>query len=119
MIQAMSSEMLFNLLGVKLNIAKALNKALKINIIILDRQEKFALKLKNPHLNNIQAQQFEDPIVTVTINREDLDQVLMKTMTFKQLIANNQITFDGDANAFFGLMQMMEDFPFWFNIATP
>lgn len=119
MIQAMSSEMLFNLLGVKLNIAKALNKAFKINIIIPDRQEKFALELKNSHLNNIQAQQFEDPIVTVTINRRDLDQVLMKTKTFKQLIANNQITFDGDANAFFGLMQMMEDFPFWFNIATP
>ncbi|MFQ3191582.1 MAG: alkyl sulfatase BDS1-like metallo-beta-lactamase superfamily hydrolase [Paraglaciecola sp.] len=119
MIQAMSSEMLFNLLGVKLNIAKALNKALKINIIIPDRQEKFALELKNSHLNNIQAQQFEDPIVTVTINRRDLDQVLMKTKTFKQLIASNQITFDGDANAFFGLMQMMEDFPFWFNIATP
>jgi alkyl sulfatase BDS1-like metallo-beta-lactamase superfamily hydrolase len=43
----------------------------------------------------------------------------MKTMTFKQLIANNRITFDGDANTFFGLMQMMENFPFWFNVATP
>lgn len=119
MIQAMSSEMLFNLLGVKLDISKAQNKAFKINIIIPDREETFALELKNSHLNNIKAQQFETPIVTVTVNRGNLDQVLMKTMTFKQLIANNQITFEGDANAFFELMQMMEDFPFWFNVATP
>ena len=119
MIQAMSSEMLFNLLGVKLDVNKAKDKHFKINMIIPDRQEKFALELKNSHLNNIQAQQFEEPVVTVTVNRQDLDQVLMKTMTFKQLITNNQITFDGDANAFFGLMQMMEDFPFWFNVATP
>jgi alkyl sulfatase BDS1-like metallo-beta-lactamase superfamily hydrolase len=119
MIQAMSSEMLFNLLGVKLDISKAKNKHFKINIIIPDRQEKFALELKNFHLNNIQAQQFEDSNVTVTVKRKYLDQVLMKTVTFKQLIANNQIAFDGDANVFFGLMQMMEDFPFWFNITTP
>jgi alkyl sulfatase BDS1-like metallo-beta-lactamase superfamily hydrolase len=104
MIQAMSSEMLFNLLGVKLDISKAKNKHFKINIIISDRQEKFALELKNSHLNNIQAQQFEDLNVTVTMKRKYLDQVLMKTVTFKQLIANNQIAFDGDANIFFGLM---------------
>jgi alkyl sulfatase BDS1-like metallo-beta-lactamase superfamily hydrolase len=125
MIKAMSSEMLFNLLGIKLDITKAQNKEFKINIIIPDRQEKFDLELKNSHLNNIQAQQFEDPIVTITVNRENrenrenLDQMLMKTMTFKQLIANNQIAFDGDAKVFFGLMQMMEEFPFWFNVATP
>jgi alkyl sulfatase BDS1-like metallo-beta-lactamase superfamily hydrolase len=119
MTQAMSYEMLFNLLGVKLDINKAQNKELKINIIIPDRQEKFALELKNSHLNNIQAQQFEEPIVTVTLNRKDLDRVLMKTMHFKQLIAKNQIAFDGDSNAFFELMQMMEDFPFWFNVSTP
>jgi alkyl sulfatase BDS1-like metallo-beta-lactamase superfamily hydrolase len=119
MIKAMSSEMLFNLLGIKLDITTAQNKEFKINIIIPDRQEKFDLELKNSHLNNIQAQQFEDPIVTITVNRENLDQMLMKTMTFKQLIANNQIAFDGDAKVFFGLMQMMEEFPFWFNVATP
>jgi alkyl sulfatase BDS1-like metallo-beta-lactamase superfamily hydrolase len=119
MIQAMYSEMLFNLLGVKLDVSKAKDKSFKINIIIPDRQEKFALELKNSHLNNIQAQQFEEPNVTVTVNRKELDQVLMKSMTFKQLIANNQIGFSGNANTFFELMQMVEDFPFWFNIATP
>jgi alkyl sulfatase BDS1-like metallo-beta-lactamase superfamily hydrolase len=81
MIKAMSSEMLFNLLGIKLDITKAQT---------VNRE-----------------------------NRENLDQMLMKTMTFKQLIANNQIAFDGDAKVFFGLMQMMEEFPFWFNVATP
>ncbi|MFT6989613.1 MAG: alkyl sulfatase BDS1-like metallo-beta-lactamase superfamily hydrolase [Paraglaciecola sp.] len=53
MIQAMSSEMLFNLLGVKLDVEQAQDKHLTINIIIPDRNEKFALELKNSHLNNI------------------------------------------------------------------
>lgn len=53
MIQAMTSEMLFNLLGVKLDVEQAQDKHLTINIIIPDRDEKFALELKNSHLNNI------------------------------------------------------------------
>jgi alkyl sulfatase BDS1-like metallo-beta-lactamase superfamily hydrolase len=115
MFQAMPSEMLFNLLGVKLDVTKAQDKHLTINIIIPDRAEKFAVELKNSHLNNIQGHQFETPQVTVTINRHELDKVLMKQITFKQLITNKKISFEGDANVFFGLMQMMEDFPFWFN----
>jgi alkyl sulfatase BDS1-like metallo-beta-lactamase superfamily hydrolase len=119
MIQAMTSEMLFNLLGVKLDVEQAQDKHLTINIIIPDRDEIFALELKNSHLNNIQGQQFAAPKVTVTVNRDDLDKVLMKQISFKQLITDNKISFVGDTNVFFGLMQMMEDFPFWFNIAPP
>lgn len=52
MIRAISSEMLFNLLGVKLDVKKAQGKTCKINMIIPDRQEKFALERKNSNLNN-------------------------------------------------------------------
>jgi alkyl sulfatase BDS1-like metallo-beta-lactamase superfamily hydrolase len=118
-IQAMSSEMIFNLLGVKLDAKKALNQHIKINFVFPDTQEKFAVELKNVHLNNIDNVQFDEPNVTVTIARKHLDLVLMKQVSFKQLMAENKVKFEGDPNAFFGLMMMMEEFPFWFNIATP
>jgi alkyl sulfatase BDS1-like metallo-beta-lactamase superfamily hydrolase len=35
------------------------------------------------------------------------------------LVQSGGIKFDGDINAFVSILQMLEGFPFWFNIVTP
>jgi alkyl sulfatase BDS1-like metallo-beta-lactamase superfamily hydrolase len=35
------------------------------------------------------------------------------------LVQSGGIKFDGDINAFVSILQMLEEFPFWFNIVTP
>lgn len=119
LIKAMSSELIFDFLGVRLSSDKAAGKELTINVVIPDRNEKFLLELKNSHLNNIANVQSDNADVTVTINRKDLDLMLLKQASFKQLVASKAMRFDGDGGAFAQLLMMLEEFPFWFNVVTP
>jgi len=118
-IKAMSSELIFDYLGVRLNSEKALNKNFTINMVFPDRDETFLLELKNSHLNNIAGIQADEPDVTVTINRRDLDLMLIKQQTFVQLVQSGAMKFNGNGQVFGQLLSMMDEFPFWFNIVTP
>jgi len=84
-----------------------------------DKDEKFLLELKNAHLNNIQGIQSGSADVTIVMNRSDLNLMLMKVKSFPELLDSGAIKFDGDINAFVSILQMLEEFPFWFNIVTP
>jgi len=119
MIKAMSSGLIFDFLGVRLDSEKAQGKQLTINIVFPDRSEKFLLELSNSHLNNIEGVQSKLADVTVTINRTDLDLMLIKQQSFQQLLQSGAMTFEGDINALASLLMMLEEFPFWFNIVTP
>ncbi len=119
MIAAMSSELIFDFLGVRLNTDKALNQKLKINFVFPDRNERFLLELKNAHLNNIENIQDEQADLTVTINRTDLDLLLMKQQSFQQLVQSGAMKLDGNGKVLGQLLMMMDEFPFWFNIVTP
>jgi len=50
LIVAMSSELIFDFLGVRLNSELAIEKTITINIVFPDKDEKFLLELKNAHL---------------------------------------------------------------------
>lgn len=119
MIKAMASELIFDYLGVRLDTEQALNKNFTINVVLPDRNETFLLELKNSHLNNIAGVVSDNPDVTVTINRRDLDLMLLKQQSFQQLVKSGAMKLEGDGQVFGQLLMMMEDFPFWFNIVTP
>lgn len=119
LITAMSSELIFDFLGVRLNTEKALTHQFKINVIFPDLNEKFLLELKNAHLNNIKGIQSKQADLTVTLNRKDLDLMLLKQTTFQQLVKSGKMQFEGNGQLFGQLLTMMDDFPFWFNIVTP
>nr|WP_136250973.1 alkyl sulfatase dimerization domain-containing protein [Ningiella ruwaisensis] len=119
MIRAMDSGLIFDFLGVRLNAQKALGKSLKINIVFPDENTRYLLELENAHLNNIKGIQAKDADVTVTMNRRDLDLMLMKAKSLGDLISEGKVTFDGEQGAFTSLLQLTEEFPFWFDIVTP
>ena len=118
-IKAMSSGLIFDFLGVRLNTEKALAHHFKINFIFPDRKEKFLLELSNAHLNNIENIQDKHADLTVTINRKDLELLLLKQQSFEQLFNSGAMKLDGNDRIFGQLLMMMDDFPFWFNIITP
>ncbi len=119
MIKAMSSELIFDFLGVRLNTEKALAHHFKINFIFPDRNEKFLLELNNAHLNNIENIQDKQADLTVTINRKDFNLLLLKQQSFEQLLKSGAMKFDGNGKVFGQLLMMMDEFTFWFNIVTP
>ncbi|WP_323845978.1 alkyl/aryl-sulfatase [Microbulbifer magnicolonia] len=119
MVRAMSTELLFDFLGVKLDAKKAEGKAFAINFVLPDRSESFLLELENSHLNNIAGVQSKDADVTVTINRSDLDLLFTRQKPFPELVKSGALKMDGNQQTFVQLMTMLEEFPFWFNVVTP
>ena len=119
MIAAMDTGLIFDFLGVRLNAQKALGKSLKVNMHFPDRNELYLLELENAHLNNIEGIQSPKADVTVTMNRSDLNLMLMKVKSMSDLIKEEKVSFDGDRMAFLSILQMTEEFPFWFDIVSP
>jgi alkyl sulfatase BDS1-like metallo-beta-lactamase superfamily hydrolase len=118
-ISAISTELLFDYLGVKLNAKKALNQHFSINFIVPDRNEKLLIELDNSHLNNIVGVQSEQADLTVTINRKDFDLMLMKQVSFQALVKSGAVKLKGNGKVFGQLLMMLDEFPTWFNIVTP
>lgn len=119
LLRAMSTELILDYLGVRLNYEKALNKRFSINMVFPDTHETFLLELNNSHLNNIAGVSSDEAGLTVTINRSDLDRILMKQQGVAELLKTGAMKMDGNGKLFGELLTMMDVFPFWFNIVTP
>lgn len=118
-IKAMSTELVFDYLGVRLNAEKAAQHQFIINIQLPDTQEQFVIELNNAHLNNLANTQSEHADLTLTLNRADLDLLLMKQADFKRLLESNKASFKGDIQKFALLISLIDNFDYWFEIVKP
>lgn len=118
-IRAMSTDLFFDYLGVKLNGEKAANTILTLNFVFPDRNEKYLVELNNGSLHHIKGYQSDKADATMTINREVLNQIILKQKTIASTQSNNELTIQGNANALNQLLSFIDNFDFWFNIVTP
>lgn len=116
---AMDTGLLFDYLGVRLNAEKAEGEDLSINLVLPDRNEQYLLELKNSHLNNIKGVQKENAGQTVTIDRADLNRLLLKEVSPVRLVLEGKLKSSGNPLLLAKLFGMLDDFEFWFDIATP
>ena len=116
---AMDTELVFDYMGVRLNAERALDQAFKINFVLPDRNEKIALELKNSHLNVMANTQAPDADLTLTLNREDFNKLLIKTASFETLVAQGKVQHQGDLKLVQQFFSMLDDFEYGFNLATP
>ena len=61
-----------------------------------DNGEKYAIELSNATLTNIKGFLAPKPDLTITVNRADLNRVMMGVATFDQLADEGKARFDGD-----------------------
>lgn len=116
---AMDTGLLFDYLGVRLNAGKAEGEDLSINLVLPDRNEQYLLELKNSHLNNIKGVQSENAGQTVTIDRADLNRLLLKEVSPVRLVFEGKLKSSGNPLLLAKLFGMLDDFEFWFDIVTP
>ncbi|EHA1125830.1 alkyl/aryl-sulfatase [Vibrio navarrensis] len=116
---AMDTELFLDYLGVRLNGDKAAGTDYTINFVLPDVNEKFLVELENAHLNNLKGLQSDAPDMTLTINRAELNKVLMGKTTITQLAKEGRAQIDGNAQALTDIASMMDSFEFWFNIIEP
>jgi alkyl sulfatase BDS1-like metallo-beta-lactamase superfamily hydrolase len=116
MIQAMSTELWLDFLGIRLDSKKADGKEFKINLITPDNKEKFVVELSNGTLTNIQGFTVKDADLTITINRSDLEKTMMGAVSFDDQIKSGKAKLKGKRKPYEQLKTMLVQFDLGFEI---
>jgi alkyl sulfatase BDS1-like metallo-beta-lactamase superfamily hydrolase len=118
-INAMSLDLLFDYVAMRLNGPKAEGKKLNINLNFTDVNGKYALALENGALNHSPGKQMDDADVSLTTTRKAFTRILMGGMSLDEAMSSGQLTVQGRKEAFMELVSLLDRFEFWFNIVTP
>ena len=110
MVRAMETGLWLDYLAILLDSRKADGAAFRINLVTPDNGEQFAVELSNSVLTSIEGQQARDADLTITVNRADLERVMMQQATFQQLAAEGKARFEGDPAVFGRLVSMLVQF---------
>ena len=99
-IRAMSTEQWLDFVGISLDPKKAEGMRFTVNLVTPDNGEQYTIEMTNATLTNIKGFQAKNPDLTVTVNRADLNQVMMGQSSFDDLIAAGKARFEGDRTGF-------------------
>jgi len=109
-VRAMSTEQWLNFIGISMDPKKAEGLRFTINLVTPDNGEQYAIEMSNATLTNIKGFQAKKPDLTVTVNRMDLNQVMMGQASFDDLIASGKARFEGDRSGFDRLRAILVPF---------
>ena len=110
MVRAMSTENWLDFIGISIDPRKADGMRFTINLVTPDNGEKYLVEMSNATLTNIKGEQAKNPDLTITVNRADLNLVMMGTTSFDDLIKAGKATFAGDRKPFDQLKSIMVSF---------
>ena len=109
-VRAMSTENWLDFLGISMDPKRADGMRFTINLVTPDNDEKYLVEMSNATLTNIKGEQAKNPDLTITLNRADLNMVMMGVNSFDDLIQAGKAKFDGDRKPFDQLRGLMVSF---------
>jgi len=109
-IRAMSTEQWLDFVAISMDPQKAEGLKFKINLVTPDNGEQYAVEMSNATLTTIKGFQAKDADLTITVDRADLNQVMMGQASFDDLIKAGKAKFDGDRTGFDQLRSILVPF---------
>jgi alkyl sulfatase BDS1-like metallo-beta-lactamase superfamily hydrolase len=109
-VRAMSTEQWLDFVAISMDPKKAEGMQFSINLITPDNGEQYAIEMSNATLTTIKGFQAKNPDLTITVNRADLNQVMMGQASFDELIEAGLAKFDGDRTGFDQLRSILVTF---------
>jgi alkyl sulfatase BDS1-like metallo-beta-lactamase superfamily hydrolase len=116
---AMTIDMLFDYLGVRLDGPRAAGRTIVLNFDFPDTGAQYVLTLENSHLSYVAGRRAEAADATLSLARATLDRVLLGLTTLEQAAEAGDLTVEGDPEKIRELLGLLDDFEFWFDIVTP
>jgi alkyl sulfatase BDS1-like metallo-beta-lactamase superfamily hydrolase len=116
MIKAMTTELWLDFLGVRADSGKAEGMAFAINLVTPDNAEKFVVEMSNGTLTNIKGHQAANADLTVTINRTDLEPVMMGAVSFDDQITAGKAKLEGNREVYEQLKSTLIQFELGFEM---
>jgi alkyl sulfatase BDS1-like metallo-beta-lactamase superfamily hydrolase len=118
-VRAMTPEMFFDYLSVRLDRSKAGDATSKLNIDFGETEGKYVLELENGVLNHTADAQADDADATVTLSRDTLNGIILQETKLADAVEAGDVKITGDGKKLAELVAYLDTFEFWFNIATP
>ena len=95
-IRAMSTELFLDFVGIRMDARKVEGLEFTINLITPDNGEKFLIELSSATLTNIEGFLADDPDLTITIDRSDLEAVMTGEKKLGDQIADGTAKVEGN-----------------------
>jgi alkyl sulfatase BDS1-like metallo-beta-lactamase superfamily hydrolase len=109
-IRSMPTGFWLDFLGISMDPKRSEGMQLTINLVLPDIGEKYLVELRNATLTNIEGVQSPQPDLTLTLDRADLNRVMLGIATFDSLGQEGKARFDGDRTAIYKLRDLMVTF---------
>jgi alkyl sulfatase BDS1-like metallo-beta-lactamase superfamily hydrolase len=119
MLKAVSVEQYFDLLGIRLNPAKADGKRIQINWVFTDLGSRYVLNLENSALTYVVGENSPTADVALTMSRATLDGIILNRTTFENAIQSGAIQTQGDPRKLTDLMSLLDNFSPSFEVVEP
>ncbi|HSE87291.1 MAG TPA: alkyl sulfatase dimerization domain-containing protein [Candidatus Binatia bacterium] len=118
-VRAMSLDLFFDFLAMKLDGPKADGKRIVVNFNFTDVKEKYVLEMVHGVLNHTPGRQAKDADATITLTRDTLNRIVLKETTLKDAISGGRVKIAGAEGKLEEMLSYLDSFEFWFNIVTP
>ena len=115
-IQAMTTGLWLDFLGIRLDSKKADGINFIINLVTPDNSEEYVVELSNGTLTNIMGVQAKNPSLTITIDRTDLEQTMTGAVSFDEQVKAGKAKLVGDSKPYEQLKSMLVQFDMGFEI---
>jgi alkyl sulfatase BDS1-like metallo-beta-lactamase superfamily hydrolase len=99
-VKAMTTEQWLDAVGIRVDSRKADGMAFTINFVTPDNDEKFIIEMSGGTLSNIKGYQAEKPDLTITINRSDLEEVMMGKLKFDDQVKVGKARLKGNTKVY-------------------
>ncbi|MDE0480182.1 MAG: MBL fold metallo-hydrolase [Gammaproteobacteria bacterium] len=116
MARAMSTSQWWDSVAIRVDSRLADGMNFTMNFLTPDNGERFVVEMSGGTLTNIKGFQAENADVTVSIDREDLNQVIMGNATLNELLQSGAGTVSGDAGVLAQLASVFVNFAPGFEI---
>lgn len=117
-VRAMTIEMFFDYLAVRLNGPKSADMQATFNFDFGD-DGKYFVELENGVLNHTANHAGDDVDATLTLSRETLNRIILGEEKLPAAITAGDVKIEGDSQKFEQFVNVLDKFEFWFNIVTP
>ena len=115
-IGAMSTELFLDFIAIRMDGKTAAGLELTINLTTPDNGETFAIEVRNETMTNVEGFLHETPDLTLTINRTDLERIMMGRKTFIASIEDGTAKAEGDVDAISQIAATLTTFEIGFEV---
>lgn len=118
-VRAMSLEMFFDYMAVRLNGPKSGGGHGVFNVDFGNSGGKYLLEWENGVLNHTAGKQSAQADATVTLSRDTLNDIILKQTTVADATRAGKLKISGNRAKVDTLLSDLDNFEFWFHIVTP